>query len=110
MIETKDVTAPLIKMLNETGGMALRMNSGTICLGKRYVHLHEEGTADILFFPREWSTGPAYPVWIETKTPTGKTKKSRVEAQERFRDKVENLGHLYIIAKTVQEGFDEAMR
>jgi len=110
MSESSDITNPLIKMLNQTGGLALRMNSGTIRVGKRYIKLQEEGTADILFFPRP-RLDPyrdTSPVWIETKAPHGKTAKSRVEAQARFRQKVEDLGHRYVFAVSVWEGFDLA--
>lgn len=115
MSETSVITGPLIKALNQTGGLALRMNSGTINIGKRYIHLHEEGTADILFFPRSWrftvTRGPdaERPVWIETKIPDARTKKSRIAKQAEFRATVEALGHRYVMAKTIDEGL-EALR
>lgn len=111
MTETSEITSPLIKMLNETGGLALRMNSGTIRVGKSYIHMHEEGTWDILFFPRVKGYGGCeLPVWIECKTLNGKTKKSRAEAQARFCNKIQALGHRAVLATSVQKGFDEATK
>jgi hypothetical protein len=112
MTEHNDLTRPLIDALNQTGGYALRMNSGKVKVARGFVQLHEEGTADILFFPRcinkkFWPL--EVPVWIETKTPTGKTAKERIQKQAEFRAKVEALGHRYILAKTINEGL-EALR
>ena len=114
MGETRELTRPLIEKLNQSGGLALRMNSGKVKVKGGYVQLHEEGTADILFFPRNpnpplcrgWYQ-PVWPVWIETKT--GRTKPERVKKQAEFRAKVEALGHRYILARTMDEGL-EALR
>ena len=112
MSETSEITRPLIDALNQTGGMALRMNSGTIRLPGRTIKLHDKGTADIMFFPRRIWTGTTTlaPIWIETKDPKGSTKKGRAEKQAAFRSKVEALGHRYIIATSVQQGLDEALK
>jgi hypothetical protein len=102
-------------MLNQSGGMALRMNSGTAKRGKYWIMLHEPGTADILFFPRSWMFSvfngprPECPVWIETKQPKGHTNPEQVEAQAQFKATVEALGHRYIRATTIDEGL-EALR
>jgi hypothetical protein len=107
MSESSEITGPLIKALNQTGGLALRMNSGTINIGKRYIQLHEEGTADILFFPRlTCNERSKTPVWIETKYGNARTKKSRIAKQAEFRATVEALGHRYILAKTIDEGLE----
>jgi len=116
MSETKELTRPLIDALNQTGGWAERMNSGTIRLPGRSIHMHGEGTADILFFPRHpnqprgLAGGYCRPIWIETKTPAGKTAKKRIEAQAAFRAKVEALGHRYIKVTSVQQGLNEALK
>ncbi len=118
MSETSEITGPLIKALNQTGGLAMRMPVGKLQKGRAWVQLHEEGTADILFFPRSIKDsapftmrGPIHlrpepmpPVWIETKDGDAYTKKSRKKKQEEFRVKVEALGHRYILAKTIDEG------
>ncbi len=110
MSETSEITGPLIKALNQTGGLAMRMPVGKLQKGRSWVQLHEEGTADILFFPRSLTfmvvSGPdsERPVWIETKDGDARTKKSRKKKQEEFRVKVEALGHRYILAKTIDEG------
>ena len=105
MSETSEITGPLIKALNQTGGLAMRMPVGKLQKGRAWVQLHEEGTADILFFRRPGCMGdPRQPIWIETKDGAARTKKSRKEKQAEFRAKVEALGHRYILAKTIDEG------
>ena len=101
MSETSEITGPLIKALNQTGGYAIRMNSGKAKRGKYFIQLHEAGTADIMFFPRTSCTGePKQPVWIETKIGEyGQTADQRI-----FQLKVESLGHRYILAKSIDEG------
>ena len=100
MSETKDLTTPLIKALNQTGGWAERMNSGTIRLKGRTIKLHDKGTADILFFPRLRLECYARPVWIETKI----GKHGQDADQSLFQLRVETLGHRYILARTMDEG------
>jgi hypothetical protein len=119
MSETSDLTGPLLRQLNDSGGMAMRMPVGRLRKGPHWIQMHEEGTADILFFPRAydkiaqlkdgillWTVDFAHPVWIETKNPQGTTAKKRKAAQAAFREKVEALGHRYIMARTIDEGLD----
>lgn len=121
MSETSEITRPLIDALNETGGMALRMNSGTIRLVGRTIKMHDKGTADILFFPRstqqsavptppgeklKWQDVWQQPRWIETKI----GKNGQEPKQREFQLKVEALGHRYILASSVPQGLDEALR
>jgi hypothetical protein len=121
MSETSEITRPLIDALNQTGGMALRMNCGTIRLPGRTIKLHDKGTADILFFPRciQQSAGPPrpgeklkwedvwqQPCWLETKI----GKNGQDADQRLFQLKVEALGHRYILATSVEQGRDEALR
>ena len=101
MSETSEITGPLLKMLRQAGALAFRMQSGRIPIGRRWVHLCEEGTADILCFPRVGGV-----VWIETKDPAGRTQKQRKEKQLEFRRTVEALGHRFILARTIDEGLD----
>ena len=105
MSETSDLTGPLIDALNQTGGLAIRMNSGVIRMRGRTIQLHKKGTADILFFPRCCHADlTRTPVWIETKT--GKSNKEQVENQSAFKAQVEALGHRYIRVTSIQEGLD----
>ena len=111
MSETSEITRPLIDALNQTGGMAERMNSGLARKGRYTIHLHGKGTADILFFPRQdenqhYYNNPARPCWIETKI----GKYGQNADQRLFQLKVEELGHRYILATSVQQGLDEALR
>lgn len=110
MSETSEITGPLIKALNQTGGWAERMNSGKAKRGKYFIIMHGEGTADIIFFPRTSCTGePKQPVWIETKQPKGHTNPDQVIAQAAFKEKVEALGHRYVRVITVAEGLEAAL-
>ena len=109
MSETSEITGPLIKALNQTGGWAERMNSGKAKRGKYFIMLHGEGTADILFFPRLRSGAATCPIWIETKQPKGHTNPEQVKAQAAFKEKVEALGHRYIRVVSVAEGLEAVL-
>lgn len=98
MGETKEVTAPIMKALKQAGYRVFRMNSGKVkSRGGGWVHLQEEGTADILAFR------PGHVFWIETKSADGKTQKQRLEAQQRFREDMVALGHTAIVAKSLDD-------
>jgi hypothetical protein len=99
MSETSDITGPLLKMLNQAGHMAMRMPVGKVQKGKHWIQMHEEGTADILCFPRSGGV-----VWIETKAADGKTHKERAIKQAQFREDVLARGHRHILAKSIDEG------
>ena len=98
MSETSEITAPLVKMIRQMGVMCLRMNSGIVKKGNRFIHLHEPGTADIMAFPR------GRVVWLEVKLPTGKTQKERQKLQDGFRDTVLALGHEHYRITSIDEG------
>ena len=99
MSETSDLTGPLLRMYKQAGALAFRMQAGRIQVGAHWVHLAESGTADILVFSRSGRI-----IWVETKDPTGSTKKSRREQQDAFRARVEGFGHRYLKVKTISEG------
>jgi hypothetical protein len=99
MSETSQLTGPLQKMFEQAGALCFRMQAGKIPIGRRWIHLCPNGTADLLVFPR---IGPA--TWVECKDPAGSTKKSRREQQQAFRERVESLGHRYLLVKTIDEG------
>jgi hypothetical protein len=102
--ETSSLTGPLLKIYEQAGALAFRMQSGKIPMAGRWIHLCKEGTADILVFPRSGGV-----CWVETKDPKGKTDKERREAQNRFRERVEAFGHSYLRVTTIDEGL-EALR
>jgi hypothetical protein len=97
--ETRELTGPLLRMIQQTGTIAFRMQSGRVKVAGGWMHLCPEGTADILCFPR------GLPVtWIETKAPDGKTAKARQESQADFRYRVEQIGHRYLRVMSIDEG------
>ena len=63
----------------------------------------KKARADISLFPRKGGV-----VWVETKDPSGSTKKSRREAQHAFKSIVEALQHRYLVVKTIDEGMEVA--
>ena len=69
MSETSTLTGPLQKMFEQAGALCFRMQAGKIPIGRRWIHLCDAGTADLLVFTR---TGRA--VWVECKDATGSTK------------------------------------
>lgn len=93
-------------MLNQAGGLAMRMNSGKVRVKGGFMQLHGKGTADILYFPRFVLGRVARPVWIETKNVPRDSHREQREAQEAFRDRVQALGHRYIHATTIDEGME----
>ena len=106
MSETSEITRPLIDALNVTGGMAMRMNSGTLRLPGRTIKMHDKGTADIQFFPRPNPlNGVVKVIWLETKV----GKYGQTADQRLFQLKVEALGHRYILASSVEQGLNEAL-
>jgi hypothetical protein len=89
----KSITDALTAM----GIFHLRLQSGVVRKGSRFIHLCEEGTADVVAFT-------PHPHWLEIKAP-GKdgTSKARKQAQSAFADKVKGLGHRHAIVRSVDE-------
>ena len=104
MSETREITGPLIRMIRQTGAMAIRMQSGIVKVKGGWMNLCEEGTADILVFRYKRPVA-----WLETKDPDGTTKKTRREAQAAFQRDVEALGHEYYKVTSIDHGL-EALR
>lgn len=101
MSETSTLTGPLRKMYEQAGALVFRMPVGKLQKGRHWIHLCDEGTADLLVFPRNGSIW-----WVETKDAEGTTQKRRKEKQAEFRDKVEARGHKYRIIKSIDEGME----
>lgn len=95
MSETSEITGPLIKMLKEAGVIAIRMQSGKVKVRGGWMMLAPAGTADILCFPRKKPV-----TWIECKILKGELRLK----QEEFRERMTALGHVYVVARTIDEG------
>lgn len=99
MSETKNVTKPILEALTKAGYFAMRLNSGRIkSRSGGWIMLCPEGTADLVIYPHK-----CLPVWIETKDPKGRTAKDQLEAQARFRETVQSLGHSYVRATCLDD-------
>jgi len=97
--------------------LAFRMNTGAVSLqsanGKqRFMRFGTPGMADVMAFPvfthkilcsaflDKWHESPAViPLWIECKSPIG----VQSELQKSFQAQVEAQGHVYIIARNVDD-------
>jgi len=77
--------------------LAFRMNSGAVKTDKRFFRFGVAGMADILAFPEEWQA--ITPTWIEVKAAKGR----QSEFQKSFQRQVEEAGHRYILAKSVDD-------
>jgi hypothetical protein len=80
--------------LKKSGREWMRLNSGVIKSGRRFIHLCPAGTADIVVYCPD-------PRWIELKQ--GKTNREQKEAQEAFRTRMEAIGHKYLRATCLDE-------
>lgn len=86
-----------------------RWNSGSSTVDngdgtKRFFRFGSKGDADILAFPNIRNV--PHPLWIETKSDTGK----QSQDQKFFQQHVETLGHTYLLVRdvvTVQEWLKE---
>ena len=102
MSETGSVTKPIQEALTKAGYFCMRLNSGLIKSGKRFIRLCPAGTADLVLFLPE-----RLPIWIETKAAKGKTNREQLEAQGAFRERVTALSHTYIRATCLDDVLNE---
>lgn len=85
------------------GCITLRLNSGKFYQGTlknniltnlRHIKGCPEGTSDLLIIAPNGKT-----IYCETKTATGKQR----DPQIRFQNAIEKLGHIYIIARSIED-------
>lgn len=82
--------------------LAFRLNTGAVKTEGRFIRFGTPGMADIIASPvLPWMYGISCPrfLWIESKAPTGK----QSELQKSFQRQVEEAGHSYLIAKSVDD-------
>lgn len=85
----------ILEYLERCGIMATRVNSGKIRVGKRWIKLAEEGTADIIC---NVPPNGRY-LEIETKTENGKLRPKQIER----RVEVERRGGRYLVARSLDD-------
>lgn len=77
--------------------VVLRLNSGTVRKGNRFIKLCETGTADV-YIANERGT-----YWLELKGVGQTTAKARKLAQAEFGERVTALGHRYAIVTDLEQ-------
>jgi hypothetical protein len=86
--------------------LAFRMQTGAVANEykgkKRFMRFGTPGMADVLAFPVDHYGNATFircPLWIEVKSSTGK----QSELQKSFQEQVEDHGHNYIIARSIED-------
>jgi hypothetical protein len=87
--------------------LAFRQNTGAVKTEKRFFRFGVAGMADILAFAKVVRSDGIHvtgiecilPVWIEVKAPKGK----QSELQKSFQQQVEAEGHMYVLARTLED-------
>lgn len=77
--------------------LAFRMNTGAAKIDGRFMRFGTPGMADIVAYPTSCAV-PAV-IWVECKAAKGK----QSELQKSFQKLVEGAGHVYIIARSVDD-------
>jgi hypothetical protein len=93
-MKERDIQKLIMDYLAAEHILAFRMNVGAMKIDKRFIQYGVLGMADILSFPL---TG--VPLWIEVKAEKGK----QSPAQKSFRDQVEEYGHHYLLARSLDD-------
>ena len=89
----------------------MRMNTGAMKDGKRFIRFSRPGTADILATPKccwspsgeiqqcPWKHEELKMLWLECKSPVGE----QSAAQKAFQLEVEAAGHLYLLIRSPED-------
>ena len=89
----KDVQKSIIQYLKLKKVVAYRMNTGAIKTEGRFLRFGSPGMADVVAFT------PQTVAWIEVKGPKG----IQSDAQKDFQKVHEGLGHVYILARSLDD-------
>jgi hypothetical protein len=97
-MKEKDIQKAILDYLQARGVLAFRINTGAMQSEyngrKRFMRFGTPGMADVLAFSIFGET-----FWIECKSPTGK----QSELQKSFQHQVEDYGHKYVLARSVDD-------
>ena len=98
-MKESEIQRAILDLLTAKRVLAFRMNTGAMSgehMGKTwFMRFGSPGMADIVTFPRFMHK----PLWIEVKTAKGK----QSELQKSFQLLVEEHGHRYIVARSVDD-------
>ena len=104
-VREKDVQRAICDYLSLKKLFYIRMNTGAVTAtynGKqRFFRFGEKGMADI-YVRKLTQVGPyryQRTIWVEVKSPTGR----QSEDQQEFQKRVEALGDLYILARSIDD-------
>lgn len=89
MNKESELYKPLVEYLNHRGFVALRINSGKIKVGRRFIQLAPSGTSDIV----------GVCLAVEVKKPGEKP----TRAQQEFIDRVNMAGGIGLIVESVED-------
>ena len=109
-MKESDIQKAILAWLAAKHILAFRMNTGAMAGEhngkKRFMRFGTPGMADILAFPVflkvctcDEERQQIFPTWIEVKAEKGK----QSEFQKSFQAQVEEAGHRYILAKSVED-------
>jgi hypothetical protein len=99
-VKEREIQASILDWLAAKKILAFRMNTGAVKMEKRFIRFGVPGMADILAFSREKSGEfTITPTWIEVKTDRG----TQSEYQKSFQKLVEEYGHVYVIARSIED-------
>lgn len=104
MRRESDVLSSVLSLLKARGVFGIRMNTGGMYSGKRFVRFGSPGMADVLALLPHSVPMPFTPVrcrvlWIECKSSTGKQSRD----QRVFQQIVEREGHTYLLVRSAEE-------
>lgn len=89
-----DIQKAIVGVCRAAGVLVIRLNSGAIKKGDRYIHLAPKGTPDLLAISHSGRSA-----WIETKTPRTGPTPDQVQAHEDLRAR----GQTVMIARCVDD-------
>lgn len=93
MSERTEIQAQVIATLKQLGIFHLRLNSGKVQKGSRWITLCPAGTGDILVMPDH-----KLPIWLETKA-EGTISREQYD----FMEQVRLLGHRYHVIRSLDD-------
>jgi hypothetical protein len=93
------VQSAILDYLDAKHVLAFRMNTGAVKLASGFVRFGVKGMADIIAFGNTRMPRLPRVIWIECKAAGGR----QSEEQKSFQAQVEEAGHTYIVARSIDD-------